>query len=1214
MPYIPPSQRRQTTAPAASTNTNSAYVPPSQRRQTLPTTTTATEPVTSTIPTGLSEQEYRLSEEYRALPYSKKYWAVQPREMMAAENKRKNLETAQSKLGAFGLGAANSATLGATKQILSAGKNYTGMGNADVFQAAQAAHPIAYGAGTMAGYVAPGIGSLKLTKPLTSLATKGIANVLGKKVVEGAIAGAAVDTAQGLIERDKPLDLLKRVGIGATIGAVADVGLYGAGKLINKAKPKTIADQVLKATSETLPSEKAVSQTLKTAKQLKAEADALITRAKTTLGTTVNPNEAGYILPDGTMLDFSGKRAGGEPNVRNMDHRDIAEIYTDKQQTAAMNDFMINTNATRVSFNEKSAIIDITGTTPLTAQQKSAIIKSAQRHESVMIDYYKDAKTASPTYSANLDMPLANDLSKELNKIELMKESSKQVNSVLPMPSNKVVLESTKAKPTFMTALQTFYRRIVNTQSPLARFSKQTGDNTAMLASNTRNTGGTVDYILKDALVDMDAKKVGSSLKEVVEGIPAGKEQRFWDYMSQRHNIDRAREGKNVIANYTSEMSQKAAFVAEQADPEFKKIGDDVTKWIDDFMQEWGVKSGIVDKDVYAELRKTYKSYFPTQREFSQLEKSMPEGFTKRFIDQATPLKKATGSARDINNPIENIMSLVNRTVKTARYNTVGQSLLDSVRKAPDKLKQLAEVIPAKQGMFSNVDNIVTVLENGKPVYLQINDKALLDSLNGLPKIINNAQIARKFSKVYKGLITQKNPLFAVRNIARDIPTAYIYGSEHNPIKFGVNLAKAGKEILTNGEMYQKYKAMGGGQSGFFAPAKAEQAAKELTKGGGFHPLKAIENFNAVTEQAPRLAEFTTIYNKTGNIQKALAAANDVTVNFARGGDVTKSIEPFVPYLNAGVQGLDKFFRQFKNKPLQTLAKGGVAITLPEVGFYLINKDNPHYQELDNRTKDTYNLIPNIFDKDDEGNAKTFIKIPKSRELGVLFGSLFQRIFRAAEGEKDAFKGFGGTVATNFAPTNPIENNIIAPIYNLKSNKDFAGRTIVPLGMQMDNRSDYLQYDEKTTEIAKLIGKKIAEITGGDGVSPKQIDYIVKSYTGVIGQLGLPAATKGGSILKPITTNFISDPLYSNQTISNFYDNLNELQQKAADRNIIENIPSEAVTPEEAQRNLFTKYSDQISVITKQINKLDQSKDEAKIRELRQKIIDVAKKANSMIK
>lgn len=56
-------------------------------------------------------------------------------------------------------------------------------------------------------------------------------------------------------------------------------------------------------------------------------------------GTTSDFREAGYILPDGTLLDFSEKKNGGLPGMRTMDHREVAEILC-LPQTEALIEFM----------------------------------------------------------------------------------------------------------------------------------------------------------------------------------------------------------------------------------------------------------------------------------------------------------------------------------------------------------------------------------------------------------------------------------------------------------------------------------------------------------------------------------------------------------------------------------------------------------------------------------------------------------------------------------------------------------------------------------------------------------------------------------------------------------------------------------------------------------------------------------------------------------
>lgn len=58
--------------------------------------------------------------------------------------------------------------------------------------------------------------------------------------------------------------------------------------------------------------------------------------AKKRYKTTRNPEEAGYITPDGSMLDFTGKHLASKDNWpymgghRSIDHRDIDEVVWDK--------------------------------------------------------------------------------------------------------------------------------------------------------------------------------------------------------------------------------------------------------------------------------------------------------------------------------------------------------------------------------------------------------------------------------------------------------------------------------------------------------------------------------------------------------------------------------------------------------------------------------------------------------------------------------------------------------------------------------------------------------------------------------------------------------------------------------------------------------------------------------------------------------------------
>lgn len=55
-------------------------------------------------------------------------------------------------------------------------------------------------------------------------------------------------------------------------------------------------------------------------------AEKLQSKAIKEYGLTGNIDEAGYIFRDGSMLDLSGKRMGGPPGTRSLDHREISHL------------------------------------------------------------------------------------------------------------------------------------------------------------------------------------------------------------------------------------------------------------------------------------------------------------------------------------------------------------------------------------------------------------------------------------------------------------------------------------------------------------------------------------------------------------------------------------------------------------------------------------------------------------------------------------------------------------------------------------------------------------------------------------------------------------------------------------------------------------------------------------------------------------------------
>jgi hypothetical protein len=296
-----------------------------------------------------------------------------------------------------------------------------------------------------------------------------------------------------------------------------------------------------------------------------------------------------------------------------------------------------------------------------------------------------------------------------------------------------------------------------------------------------------------------------------------------------------------------------------------------------------------------------------------------------------------------------------------------------------------------------------------------------------------------------KTLTTVINPVFGLaRNVWRDFVTGYVNSKtiNGNPLGYAQyiwDLTRAigntfaeplGRmEFLPQnfrdlfkkvGEPMAYFKNIGGGghvsaissDRNLLAKAKADIMPKttgQQIKSIPGQIYRGIENLNNTLEVAPRLAEAKRVLKKGESAEKALFESQDLTVNFSRKGNVTKEADAIIPYLNAAVQGLDKTIRAFnpksagKENVMNSVIKAVWSITIPTILLYAINQNNEAYNMLSDYQKDNYFNIPLT-----NGN---FLKIPKPRELGVVFGALPERSLRALkDNDPEAFTRFTDTV------------------------------------------------------------------------------------------------------------------------------------------------------------------------------------------------------------
>ena len=791
-----------------------------------------------------------------------------------------------------------------------------------------------------------------------------------------------------------------------------------------------------------------------------------------------------------------------------------------------------------------------------------------------------------------------------------------------------------------------------------------------IIEENLANMGGeNIGKSLQDIYRKLPKKRVTD-----FKGNAITYDKLLYDYMAHQHNIDRmniktqvTKDGKttDVIIqkpvfdkDYTSAMSKQVVDFYNNKYPELAKQAKENRDFWDKFMQAWAVDGNMVSPETMATLKEMYPHYMPTYRSDN---KPGVGSAKKSFINQGNIIKKAIGSSKDIIDPLESYVKMIKKIVVATRNNEVGVALYETLLKNPEAMKSKAEIVPTRQAVIDeinktlsedgiegladtlgdqfdrtmthkNTDNIVTVMIKGEPIDIQFNDKEMLKEFRGLIDSETGLveKIARSVTGPFKSVVTGKNPLFALSNASRDAPDSYINSVVMvSPLTHTEKLAEAFAKIISNAKDWQEYKSLGGEHSNFVASdaKKLEKYSKQIIHGKSKFAMAsdALGTLNNVTESVPRFAEYLATIKKGGRTyaskMQGIYNAAEVSTNFARYGAITKAIDSFSPYLNPAVQGVDKVFRQLNplhpGTALKTILKGLAAITATTLLLDLVNKDNPHYQSLDNRVKDTYLNFPNPWGpKDSDGYCIKFIRLPKQREFGVLFGSLAERLVRLNEGKLNPFKGFSNTVLTNFL-FDPLTSGIWTPLANIAmgGNKDFAGRNIVPQSMVMSGGSKYLQFDEKSTETAKAIAEFLHKF--GIDLSPKQFDYIVYSYTGVFAQFGQPLDTKaitqgktiGEVLTSPFTSKFITDSLYNNQGLTDLYENYDAISKASSDKNKLENIPGKELTIEEIHKGMFTEAISAISGYNQQIK--EAGNDQTKIRELRQKILNVANETNA---
>lgn len=643
---------------------------------------------------------------------------------------------------------------------------------------------------------------------------------------------------------------------------------------------------------------------------------------------------------------------------------------------------------------------------------------------------------------------------------------------------------------------------------------------------------------------EIEAKK--AEISQQIKDLTAEKRK-----LGNRPDGQKLKEINDQIASLTKERSELTAEISEEKSREIiseyeKNYSDfaEVANKVWNFnknLNQYRVDTGLISQSQFDYLQKLYPHYVPTYRSDSKKGIAAVKGKNNLAVNQS--IKRATGSTKDLLNPIVIMSRQVMETVRAGRINAIAEALYDGATAKNDKtyLTEMSrdkvntsELIDLDPTELRPKENQVTFFKNGEKLTLQVSSELFAGFNAFAPTFdIKNPLVmaATKANKAFKVLVTSANPVFLIRNAVRDIQDAGL-NTKFGVKNFTKNYVRAITEISKNSNLWELYRAMGGSNVSYF---DFDKGFKKAQSKHGFEAgwRKVISNANAFVECLPRFAEFISSIEAGNTAEQAMLDAADVTTNFARTGTITKKLNStIIPFLNPAIQGASKAVRNITGiRSIKEAAIIAAKATLIGIAPFVLNSllynDDEDYKDLREEDKEN-NYVFKIGD--------VFLKIPRGRMASVIAGAT-NRTIKSFSGEDADWKGYLKNASTQMNPLENMARTIFSPFMDVANNTTWYGSAIE--GREFENKSPAQRFDESTSSIAIAMGKLL-------NYSPKKIHYLLDQYSGVIGDFALPATTKKAE-RDFLSGNFTIDPVTSNKLSDQFYDMYYEAQYAKSD-------------------------------------------------------------------
>ena len=491
-----------------------------------------------------------------------------------------------------------------------------------------------------------------------------------------------------------------------------------------------------------------------------------------------------------------------------------------------------------------------------------------------------------------------------------------------------------------------------------------------------------------------------------------------------------------------------------------------------------------------------------------------------------------------------------------------------------------------KPGDLFSKPNIISVLRDGRRQYYEVAPD-LYEALEGIG--VEHVPLLAKWLSIPVRMLRAGATMtaeFMIRNSGRDQFMAAIQ-SEYNYIPF-YDMAKGIFHLLGKTDTYWKWRSSGGERASLLALDRRtmQRNVQQLVRSGGVQnvvkteadavrlflrasgelarlnlraaaetsveaaqaALDPLARVSALMEDATRMGEFINALAVEGDTkrgrQRASYASRESTVDFARHGSKTTMARSMSAFWNARLQGYERLARAIKKDPARFAGKAFMWITLPSLIELAVNWDDDDYWDQPQWQRDLFWM----FKVGDQ-----WVRIPKPFELGLVFGTVPQRIAEWAWRDDPAGvrKFLTETAPRQLLDFIPWPTAGMPLLENWLNYSTFLDRPIVPPGEE--NVDERYQYNDRTSEVAVQLGRWM-------DTSPRKIDNLLYSWTGGLGRsvtggidraaemIGARVATESQGLagvpgIRGITAR---PPGFSSESVERFYERRAQAQKALA--------------------------------------------------------------------